>query len=276
MRRFIFLLLLGSVLAQTTPPTEPEPPAEGDAPQTVVSYQVLGPDSEVLAEALDEAMAQWTSLDDTLAAELRPDGLHIFRFGDTERFPPGTHSLTVQRQQAGGRTVESLLRQGSERLEQALLHEVGIMFGLPVAEVGIMNPRFNEETPPLLGETERETLETLEQFEREDINRDGVVDFYDLVQLARAFGRQGVNLPEDLNQDGVVDERDLELLRQRYTFTPPASSPPGSDVLEEVPELPVFEDELIDPPIDDPFFEDPTEESPPFFPDEPTEDEDFP
>jgi hypothetical protein len=274
MRRFMVIVLLCGVFAQTPPPTEAEPPE--DTPQTVVSYQVQGPDSEVLAEALDEALAQWISLDDTLAAELRPDGLHIFRFGDTDRFPPGTHSLTVQRQQPSGRTVESLLRQGGERLEQALLHEVGIMFGLPVAEAGIMNPRFNEETPPLLGETERETLETLEQFEREDINRDGVVDFYDLVQLARAFGRQGVNLPEDLNQDGVVDERDLELLRQRYTFTPPAASPPGSDVLEDDPELPTFDDAPTDAPIDDPFFEDPTEESPPFFPDEPTEDEEFP
>lgn len=270
MKRLMVIAILGFALAQETEAPTTEAPS--DAPRAVIGYQVQGPDSELLADAVEEALAQWQSLDATLAAELRPDGQHVFRFGSAERFPPGTHSLTVQRQQGGRRTIESVLRQEGERFEQALLHEVGIMFGLPTAEVGIMSPRFSDETSPLLGETERETLETLEQFEREDINRDGVVDFYDLVLLARAFGRQGVNLPEDLNQDGVVDERDLELLRQRYTFTPPSPDPPGSDVpaADDGLEFPPFEGEPDEPPFDDPLFEEPTDEAPP--PDEPPED----
>lgn len=196
--------------------------------QTPARYRVAGPDSAQLAEAVAAALAQWRALDGALIAELDPNALHTFRFGEPERFPPGLYSLTLQREINGVRTVESLLLPASARFEQALAHQVGLLLGLPPAAQGIMQPRFSEATPEAPGELERAALAQLKQFPREDINRDGVVDFYDLVRLARAFGQRGVNLPEDLNQDGVVDERDLELLRARYTFTPPSPTPPGA------------------------------------------------
>lgn len=71
-----------------------------------------------------------------------------------------------------------------------------------------------------------EALRQLRVFAPEDINRDGVVDFYDLAELAQAYGSRGVNLAADLNGDGVVDDADLEALRRAYRFSPPAERPP--------------------------------------------------
>ncbi|MDF1522997.1 MAG: hypothetical protein P1P87_09290, partial [Trueperaceae bacterium] len=49
--------------------------------------------------------------------------------------------------------------------------------------------------------------------------------FPDLLRLAAAYGREGVNLPEDLDGDGVVGDGDLDVLRERYAF---ADDPDGA------------------------------------------------
>jgi hypothetical protein len=52
---------------------------------------------------------------------------------------------------------------------------------------------------------------TLQQFAREDINRDGRIDILDAFQLARDIQSAATTTPEaDLNNDGVVDHRDAE------------------------------------------------------------------
>jgi hypothetical protein len=91
----------------------------------------------------------------------------------------------------------------------------------------VMNPSIGAEDSTELGEAERALLEQLQLFVSEDINRDGAVNFYDLVALSQAFGRSGVNDPADINKDGFINEADVDELRQSYTFSDPSETPPG-------------------------------------------------
>jgi hypothetical protein len=92
----------------------------------------------------------------------------------------------------------------------------------------IMNPSIDADDSTELGEAEKTLLDRLQIFARQDISRDGVVNFYDLVALSQAFGRRDVNDPADLNRDGVVDQADVDELRKVYTFSDPAQTAPGS------------------------------------------------
>ena len=65
----------------------------------------------------------------------------------------------------------------------------------------------------------------LTKFAIEDLNKDGVVDFYDLTILASSYSSEGINLAADLNSDGTVDRLDLNLLAEVYSFTPPVRDP---------------------------------------------------
>jgi hypothetical protein len=204
-----------------------------------------GPDD--LGALVADAFAAWTELDAALeAAPSDAPDAPLVRYGTPAAFGPDALTLTVQRQTAGERTLEVLVNPGRpENLETALLHETGLLLGLSVGEAGVMNPAIGG--PLELGETEAAELEAGARFIREDIDRSGAVDFYDLLALARAFGQTGVNLPADLNEDGVVDQADLELLRAAYTFSPPSETPPtepGADLGAEEPldALPDLED----------------------------------
>jgi hypothetical protein len=97
-----------------------------------------------------------------------------------------------------------------------------------------MNPAL---TTPEAELSEADIAEALaqQQFHPADLNRDGVVDFYDLIILAREFGRSGVGFAADLNRDGVVDQADLALLEEVYTFAEPSETPPGQAMPEPPP-----------------------------------------
>jgi hypothetical protein len=110
-----------------------------------------------------------------------------------------------------------------------LLHEVGVLLGLPEGGGGVMAfavPATGEPDTPTA--TDVKTLQAQRSYAREDLNRDGAVDFYDLVLFGQAFGKQGVNVPADFNGDGRVDRQDLALLEQAYTFSPPSKTAPGT------------------------------------------------
>ena len=196
-----------------------------------VTYRVDstgGPDG--LSAAVAEAFAAWQSLDETLEVAQSEDAPEdtaedaVFRYGDTALLGDDTLSLTVQRQDAGD--LEILVTPTAGPLaSNALLHEAGLLLDLAVADDGVMNPALSEE-PLSLGDAEQTALGTLLTSVKEDVNRDGAVDFYDLVALARSFGQPGINAPADINDDGLVDRQDLDLLRAAYVFAPPSSTGP--------------------------------------------------
>jgi hypothetical protein len=92
----------------------------------------------------------------------------------------------------------------------------------------VMNPSIHPDDPTELGNGEKELLKALNLFAKEDINKDGNVNFYDLVAIAQAFGQRNVNDPSDISKDGIVNQTDIDLLRKVYTFSDPSATAPGT------------------------------------------------
>lgn len=209
-RGAVFLLLVGVALA--------------------ITYRVdPGGGPLDLEERVAAALAAWTDAEGvTVEATLSADADIVIGYGSGAAFGPDAHSLTVVRSVGGRRTLELRLNPASPYLERALLHEVGILLGLTPSETGVMNPRLSEATPSAPTADDFSALRALRTTPPEDINRDGVVDFYDLWLLAQSFGRSGINLPADINRDGVVDQADLALLKAAYVFGAPSETPPAA------------------------------------------------
>lgn len=183
-----------------------------------------GPGS--LQRRVDEAVRQWTAVEgggfDVNEAEDAPNRI---AYGDGTAFGPDTLSLTVQRSPDPATDV---LLNPTEPDERALLHELGLLAGLSPApgERAVMNPAIPQEADAELTPADESALRALETFVPEDINQDGVVDFYDLSDFGDTFGETGVSLPADIDESGTVDRADLDLLRAAYTFGAPAENPP--------------------------------------------------
>lgn len=175
-----------------------------------------------LGEDVATAAAVWREAAGEAAAGLTEAGAgpHLIRYGDPARFGPDTHTLTLRRApDRPGLTV--LVDPNSYRSQPAaLVHEFGLLLGLPAGTEGVMSPA-------LTGEAVAPSAEVLDALRVAvsavpgDVTGDGRVDIHDLAAVAAAFGRRGVNLPEDLDGDGVVGDGDLEVLRLHYEFLPP-------------------------------------------------------
>ena len=142
----------------------------------------------------------------------------------------GPDTLSLDLRVPGKNGVEVRVASGAvAKHPMVLLHEVGVLLGLPEGGRGVMAfavPATGEPDTPTA--TDVQTLQAQRTYAREDLNHDGTVDFYDLVLFGQAFGKQGVNMPADFNGDGRVDRKDLALLEQAYTFSPPSKTAPGT------------------------------------------------
>lgn len=172
-----------------------------------------------LPAAVEAALGDWRAAGvDVDTLELRI----VVRAGRAELFGPDVELWVVVR--GGGaedeRLVEVLVNPAARSLRAALIPALGVALG-GVLGTGAFDPILDPEGPRRPGVADGERLEATRSAIPGDLNRDGLVDFEDLLVLAEAFGRQGVNLLGDLNGDGVIDQADLDLLRERYTFTPP-------------------------------------------------------
>ncbi|MBI1925524.1 hypothetical protein HYR99_14880 [Candidatus Poribacteria bacterium] len=72
-----------------------------------------------------------------------------------------------------------------------------------------------------------------------DVNKDGVVNVMDLVQVGLAFRRSGTGLPADVNGDGVVDILDLIAVTTHFGESIPsvAAAPPAMPDAQLAPML---------------------------------------
>ena len=170
-----------------------------------------------LPEEVADAFALWQAAlpDDGLA---EPEGRIAFA---PELLGPETASLTLR--WSDGRS-EILLAPARYRRAPVLLHELGLLLGLPPVREGVMDPLVRSSSPEAPTEQDVALLRDVRAFPPADIDRSGRVDFYDLAALGAAFGSVGVNLAADLNDDGRVDEADLAILREAYVFVEPAQA----------------------------------------------------
>lgn len=150
---------------------------------------------------------------------------HTVLYGSPELFGPDALSFTLVHE---GETTQVLVSpRSTDLLVAVLVHELGVLMGLPEGASGVMAHGVTADQRPAASDLL--LLEQIRTFRPEDLNRDGTVDFYDLALLAQAFGSRGVNLAADLNNDGVVNEADVALLEAAYQFLPPSESPPDQD-----------------------------------------------
>lgn len=181
---------------------------------------------EGLSERVERASARWSGVEGgEFEAGEAEDAPNLIRYGDGERFGNDTFSLTVQR--TPNPTTEVLLNP-AEPSDRALTHELGLLGGLSAAPGArsVMNPAIPQEADAELTPADEAALRALAAFVAEDINQDGVVDFYDLADFSTAFGETGVSLPADIDDNGVVNRADLDRLRDAYTFGAPAETSP--------------------------------------------------
>ncbi len=204
---------------------------------TSVTYRV---DAEggagTLSEDVAAAFATWREVEGAgfTATESEDEAGAVVRYGDAAQFGPDTVSLTLSSSEGAGENAQRLTvlvnPDAPELRPAALLHETGVLIGVPASSApgDVMNPALTPGAPAELTQADRDAVVSLETFVPEDLNRDGVVDFYDLTRFGAAFGQTGVNIEGDFNGDGTVDETDLALLEAAYVFAPPSETAPAT------------------------------------------------
>ena len=186
----------------------------------------------LLSDQVARAGAAWAeAASGRLALSRDAAAANRFAYGPATLFGPDVLSLTLRWSPASGSAArppgapapafEVLVSPTAGLMVGAALrHEFGVLLGLTAQPAGMMAMALSD--PGLQpGAAETAQLGDLGRFGREDINHDGAVDFYDLIELAAQYGRNGVNLTGDLNGDGRVDDVDIERLGQAYQFAEP-------------------------------------------------------
>jgi hypothetical protein len=179
------------------------------------------PDGE-LAAAVEAAVEDWRAAGVDVDAVEATVGVRV---GTTARFGPDVTAWVVVRGGASDadRGFEILVAPDARSPRAALIPALGVVLGGTLGR-GALDPVLDPAGPrrptPADGLALTERLSAVPG----DLDRDGRVDFEDLLLMAEAFGRRGVNLPADLDGDGLVDAADLDLLRESYVFDPPNPS----------------------------------------------------
>lgn len=191
-----------------------------------LDYFVNG--DKALQDTVEKVFADWFGLEPKLEVNPNKDAKNTISYGKTELFGPDTYSLSVQ-EQADESKIKVLVNPSSpDLLERIIYHESGLLIGLEPKKKGVMNPAITDGKSEL-GELEALQLSNLYKYDKADLNQDGQIDFYDLIELSKAFGQQGINSRADLNSDGVVDNKDLEILKESYVFGSPSPTARSSN-----------------------------------------------
>lgn len=173
----------------------------------------------------DLAAAVEAALDDWRAAGIDVDAVDttvVVRYGAAVRFGPDVTAWVLLRGGAADpdRRFEILVAPAAREPRAALIPALGVVLGGTLG-TGALDPVLDPAGPRRPTAADGRALTERLSAIPGDLNRDGRVDFEDLLLMAEAFGRRGVNLTTDLDGDGIVDAADLDLLRESYTFDPP-------------------------------------------------------
>jgi hypothetical protein len=185
----------------------------------------------VLEDRADAALAAWR--DAGLDVDAIDRGVRI-RYADASLLGPDVPVLIATTTDPDFELELLVHPDLLDRYPGALVYALGVALGGAPGE-GALDPR---QQP---GDARAPTAEEVAALAEEraadpaDLNRDGVVDFHDLLILTERFGERGINLPGDLDGDGVIDRADIELLRERYTFTPLSPTPPVAPTAPAAP-----------------------------------------
>lgn len=182
----------------------------------------------VLVDHVEAVLADWTAAGADVEGT---DRTVVVRYGDPDRLGPDAIVLVVVRPDTGGFDV--LVHPELDGVRAALVPALGVVLG-GVPSVGALDPRVDAAEPRMPNPADVAALRAARPEVRGDLDGDGRVGFEDLLRLAAAYGRQGINLPEDLDGDGVVGDADLDLLRDRYTFAGTPSADPADPMSEPV------------------------------------------
>ncbi|MEZ4607690.1 MAG: dockerin type I domain-containing protein [Deinococcales bacterium] len=201
------------------------------------------------------ALETWANLPDVnLSLTESAEASKIIAYGDETLFGPDTLSITVLERRNRSSDFSALMNPKRDDFVEALyktalLHEAGMLIGLQanLNTTGVMRPLLKADMTPDLSEADKAALVNLRLYAEEDINRDGKVDFYDLIEFGKAYGSQELNGAADINKDGVVDDKDLERLKVAYIFSPPAETPPGQQQETDATALDEALDRLANP-----------------------------
>jgi hypothetical protein len=199
----------------------------------VIAWAALVTPALALELTVDPAGGPLTLEDDVIAAladwqaaGVDTDGVEatiLVRYGDVARFGPDVQAWVLLRGgvDLGERSFEILVAPAASAVRAALIPALGVALGGALGR-GAFDPVLDGSGPRLPTTADGAALEARRTAVVGDLTGDGRVGFEDLLLMAAAYGRRGVNLAADLNADGVVDAADLELLRERYEFEPPA------------------------------------------------------
>jgi hypothetical protein len=177
----------------------------------------------LLVDQVEAALADWR------AAGADPDAVArgvVVRYGDPLLLGPDVRALVVARPDGEG--FEVLVHPEADGVRAALVPALGVVLGGTLGS-GALDPRIDPGAPAVPTAADADALVAARPDLPGDLDRDGRVDFADLLRLAAAYGREGVNLREDLDGDGVVGDGDLDVLRERYTFADDVDTTPTTD-----------------------------------------------
>lgn len=203
-----------------------------------LSYTVAG-ESDAFLNDVEDAFMTWQDASvGAIEARQTENALVTFVVADEVLLGPDVITLKINERnlatdiESPRSTTQVLVaeavRDSSPNLYQsALLHEVGLLVGLPLTGNGVMQRGLTEAIVPSVSVSEARALETQASAAQEDINRDGQIDFYDLVELAKNYTEFPQNFSADITGDGSVNDDDVAQLQSVYTFSDPVDPDSG-------------------------------------------------
>ncbi len=189
----------------------------------------------VLPELVDTVLDDWRSAG--VDVDLVDRSVRV-RYGAADLFGPDAIVWVVARPDDDV-DYEVLVNPVADGVRAALIPALGVVLGGVLGE-GALDPRVVPDAPRAPTAADALAVEARASGVEGDVDGDGRVTFEDLLAVAAAYGRQGVNLTEDLDGDGIVGDGDLDVLRTHYTFTDPDD--PEADAVADPSENPEDEE----------------------------------